>query len=68
MINTSDTVIANQLQVQRRVHHRIQLLNMPPKTDIDAFIAACFRALKERPQVDWSRVAKETGMSDRGAQ
>jgi hypothetical protein len=40
---------------------------MPPKQDNDEFLATCFRNLKEKPQVDFDGVSKESGMSVGGA-
>lgn len=33
----------------------------------DAFLAACFRTLPGKPEVDFDKVAEETGMSVGGA-
>lgn len=41
---------------------------MPPKIDNEAFLACCFRNLREKPKVDFDAVAKETAMSLGGAQ
>lgn len=40
---------------------------MPPKQDNDDFLGHCFRNLKEKPQVDFDKVAEKTGMSVGGA-
>lgn len=40
---------------------------MPPKTENDVFLAICFRNLKEKPLVDFDKVASESGMSLGGA-